>query len=536
MGYLRLAILPGLLVTHLALLSAVVLASPTAPVGRVFLTSLDWLWIGTAFCTVLSQFFLTALWAGFGPEPWPLRITSCGALAVVIWIVSLVVVLLADKGQLQDAQLLELTLGPLLAWVILVGLLLGLRVTPWLQWRIAICNRPADTDLEDERSESLTRGVMVLVATCSGVGALLQDSLPWWVLDVTTPAQLHSLERTCVIAAATGIVLLPIAMLGIGLTLTPLADWLFYRRPWTLLLLVSVGLGGAAGVALSSSAGLPLTNWKPPTPIAGSDIAMVVLLLVLMLVAQPGTAMLVMGLSGYRLVTRKTKIVISTIDGKAQPANTDILSTLHSFKVKLCRAHLVAPVAVFAMIGALWPTGIMDRHMIQLRSNPSMNYSYFYRAPPYREFIVLNFRPHITDSTLNKVGSFVQLQGLHLNSTQVTDAGLVHLRELTNLQRLHLTDTQVTAAGLVHLKGLTNLLTLRLERTEVTDAGLVHLRELTNLQRLHLTDTQVTDAGLVHLKGLSNLLTLNLERTKVTNAGVAELQYALRNCSIAFTD
>ncbi|MEE3369619.1 MAG: leucine-rich repeat domain-containing protein [Planctomycetota bacterium] len=452
MAYLRLAIVPGMMVLHLGLLCAMVLVSQT----RTWDTNIEFLWVGTAFCIVLSQFFLTALWAGLGPEPWPLRISSCGALAVVIWIAFLVFILGPDKHRLKDTQLIELTLGPLLAWMILAGLLLVLRATPWLHCRIAIHHRSSGTDMEDERSDSLTRGLMLLIITCSGVAALLQDSLPWWVLDVTTPAQVYALKNSCVIAAATGIVLLLIALLGIGLTLTPLADWLFYRRRWALPLLVSVGLGGAIGAALSSSR------------LMGAEIALAALLLVLMLVAQPGTTLLTLGLSGYRLGTYKTKLEATNRAGVSTSRYADRLLALHSFKVKLCRIQLAAPIAVFSMIGVLWPTGVMDRHMIKLTSSPRMNQQ--------GELVELRFRPNSTDRALHKAANFIQLQTLRLNSTRIKDAGLIRLKELTKLQHLDLSATQISDAGLIHLKELANLKKLSLNDTKVTAAGIAELQ------------------------------------------------------------
>ncbi len=70
---------------------------------------------------------------------------------------------------------------------------------------------------------------------------------------------------------------------------------------------------------------------------------------------------------------------------------------------------------------------------------------------------------------------------------------------------------------------------------KVSDADLVHLKGLTQLHSLNLRNTQVSDAGLVHLKGLAQLRDLYLYNTQVSYEGVGELQKALPNCQIGWS-
>ena len=130
----------------------------------------------------------------------------------------------------------------------------------------------------------------------------------------------------------------------------------------------------------------------------------------------------------------------------------------------------------------------------------------------------------VTDSELEHIKGFNQLQRLELNGTQVTDSGLEHLKGLSQLQWLTLDHTQVTDRGLEHLKGLSQLQTLLLDGTQVTDVGLERLKGLRQLQELSLNDTQITDEGVKKLKGLNQLQGLFLEGTQVTDAGLEHLK------------
>ena len=153
------------------------------------------------FVTLFSQFFLTALFAGLGPGSWSLRIPSWGALATLSWLTGGVFTAAVILPQLAEREVNEFlsafTLGPLIGWGVLVTLLLILHVIPFLKWRIAL--QPASPKLEasQPRQDSLTRGILITVATWAGILMLLKDS---WYFDrtndqssrKTTPHESHS--------------------------------------------------------------------------------------------------------------------------------------------------------------------------------------------------------------------------------------------------------------------------------------------------------------------------------------------------------
>jgi hypothetical protein len=121
-------------------------------------------------------------------------------------------------------------------------------------------------------------------------------------------------------------------------------------------------------------------------------------------------------------------------------------------------------------------------------------------------------------------------------SPMVDDDWMADIGRLTSLEELHISNTQVTDAGLVYLKDLKKLRMLSVDYSKVTEAGLVHLKEHANLEVLLLNNTRVTDAGLAHLKGLNNLSSLILINTQVSKAGVNELQAALPDCRIVWSN
>lgn len=138
----------------------------------------------------------------------------------------------------------------------------------------------------------------------------------------------------------------------------------------------------------------------------------------------------------------------------------------------------------------------------------------------------------ITDVGLKHLNGLTRLEWLSLDGTKVTDAGLENLKGLDQLQELHLSDTKVTDAGLQHLKPLKRLQELDLSKTSITSAGLANLKELNQLHKLNLSETKIANAGLKHLKGLTKLQELNLCGTKVTDEGVKKLKQALPRCFI----
>lgn len=137
-----------------------------------------------------------------------------------------------------------------------------------------------------------------------------------------------------------------------------------------------------------------------------------------------------------------------------------------------------------------------------------------------------------TDAGLQRLAGLPNLQMLSLSNTQITDAGLQELRSHSHLRGLSLNGTDVTDDGLKQLSDLTSLPVLELRNTQVTDAGLRNLTALTNLKRLALDNTRITDAGLQQLGGLIELRELTLMNTNVTESGVAELHSMLPRCKI----
>lgn len=87
-----------------------------------------------------------------------------------------------------------------------------------------------------------------------------------------------------------------------------------------------------------------------------------------------------------------------------------------------------------------------------------------------------------------------------LNDLIVTVFGKAHAEGFSAAAAVILDNTQVTDSDLQYLKGFHNLDYLSLVNTEVTDAGLEHLSTLTSLHEVHLADTRVTDEGVERLR------------------------------------
>ena len=404
-------------------------------------------------------------------------------------------------------------MAPLVAWIVLVTLLLCLRVIPSLGWRIALQpTTPGRTP--GPRNDSLTRGMLIVVATWGGVLMLLKDSFPWSALETDQSGLLDSLLAIAGIAALVGAGSLVVLVLAVSLTLTRLADSMFYRRRWTLPLSVALVVGIAIALLLHFSR--PLDE-----PIR---VMLSVLFLLLGLGAQPLTTLLVMGMAGYRLTPRKQPTPVAS-DASAQTDQPAAAAPSGSWILNLHQAHFAAPVALLVLFGGLMTTGIWNNHQITMVSrNITRNDA--------GEITSLTLSKWATDNSLRVTSELDNLVFLALSDSQVTDAGLVHLNRLTNLHFLDLDGTQITDAGLVTLKGMTKLTDLTLGETKTTDAGLVHLKGLANLLRLYLDATEITDAGLAHLMGLTNLRYLNIQATRVTDEGVAEQKQALPNCRV----
>ncbi|HUY33449.1 MAG TPA: protein kinase [Pirellulales bacterium] len=180
----------------------------------------------------------------------------------------------------------------------------------------------------------------------------------------------------------------------------------------------------------------------------------------------------------------------------------------------------------------------------------------------------------VGDDSLARLSLCPDLQGAHLNGTNVTWAGLKHLAPLRDLTYLNLSgNRQVADAALEEIGHIKSLMTLYLDNTSVTVAGLKHLaglprlttlsavgslvarsppgedapREIDeegngnrggflNLTFLDLAGVPITDAGLAHLKPMTGLTSLHLTSAETTDAGIAELHRTLGDCWITGPD
>ena len=168
MQKLRPYVLPGLFVFHL-----VVLCVMLATVSLLGLRRNDPSTIGV-FVTLFSQFFLTAFFAGLGPGSWSLRIPSWGALAALSWLSFVFFGVQSNGVWKRSNDVWGVALASPICWIVLVTLLLCLRGIPFLKWRVALQPTLA---FRQSHQDSLTRGILVVVATWAGVLMLLKDSL-----------------------------------------------------------------------------------------------------------------------------------------------------------------------------------------------------------------------------------------------------------------------------------------------------------------------------------------------------------------------
>ena len=566
MQKLRPYIVPGLFVFHLVVLC--VMLATAAPFGNSHYSApLDRLQNSAVWVALFSQFFLTALFAGLGPGSWALRIPSWGALAALDWfgLVSFYVVRFGPEFQFESSKSMFLFL-PLGAWAGLVALLLLLRVIPYVKWRITLQPMSPTILSSQPRPDSLTRSILITVATWASVLVLLKDSLLW--SEVGTNSKVENTVGGVFLSLFALLVTMP----AVSLTLTRFADWMFYRRRWTIPLLASAAVGAAPFLIFGNAAPFLL----PGSSFQESEIPLIVLWSLLALATQPLTTLLVIGMAGYRLSPHHFRLPAAS-EPVSQAAKSTTEESVGNWLTKLHRAHIAAPGAVVVFWAWIVISGVWNEHSIRtllgnftrsetgdishLALNSAITdagLAHLKKLPKLESVSFSN--TNITDAKLAHLKELANLKTIDFRNTAITDAGvkelksltdlkkldigfhnnssdqvveqLAQLKSLTNLNRLSLSWTNVTDAGLVQLKGLTNLRELDLSFTRVTDAGLVHLKGLTKLKTLFLGGKNITDAGLVHLKEMTNLQKLTLRGTKITDAGVAELQKALPNCKI----
>ena len=185
-------------------------------------------WFDFAVAIACTQLCLTELWAGLGSEPWSLCIPSCGALAALSWS-GWFIYLVRLRGD-RPLLLFSIAIGPIVAWTTLTGMLLCLRVIPFLKWRIVRQSTTTGSVHSKPVRCSLTRGTLLVMTIWTSVFLFLKGSYLWSVLNGYVVSEL---TETLVVgggSAIVGVVLLPITMICVGLTLTRMADWTFYRR------------------------------------------------------------------------------------------------------------------------------------------------------------------------------------------------------------------------------------------------------------------------------------------------------------------
>ena len=175
MQKLRPYILPGIFVFHL--LTVWVVFSTVSPLSdQNNPTSLEIVRFLVCSLALISQFFLTALFAGLGSGSWSLRIPSWGALAALSWLSFVFFQVHSDRRALDIEFMWGVALAPPVCWIVLVTLLLCLRGIPFLKWRFALQPTLA---APQSHQDSLTRGILIVVASWAGVLMLLKDSWPW---------------------------------------------------------------------------------------------------------------------------------------------------------------------------------------------------------------------------------------------------------------------------------------------------------------------------------------------------------------------
>ena len=530
MQKLRPYVLPGIFVFHL--MTVWVVFSTISPLSdQNNPTSLEKVRLLVCVLALTSQFFLTALGAGWGAGSWVLRIPSWAALAALSLLSFVVFMLHYSEGDVQGSEMVwGIVLAPLIGWIVLVAFLLFLRVIPFLKWRIALQPMPPDSQSRQPRQSSVTRGILIVVAAWAGVMIMVKDSWPWSEMVAELSGSSEHLFALGGAAALFGAGALPVAMLMVGLTLTRFADWLFYRRLWTLPLSATL-LTGCAIVLLLSFGG-PFKN--------GSERLLAAIWLLASLATQPLATLLVIGMAGYRLAPRQQPIPQNN-EPSSPVATTVTEKPVESRFARLQRTHFAALLAALAFFVGVVPTDLLDRHYLRINFGGTdtghLELRRWATSDSLRAISKLDnlqsldfAASRLTNDDLVHLQGLTNLKTLFL-SDRISDTGVAHLKELTNLQWLRL-PKQVSDAGLVHLVGLTKLQLLALNGTKITDAGLANLKELTKLRHLDLRGTQITDAGLVHLKGLTSLVSLFLSETQITDAGIADLKMALPDCKI----
>ena len=456
-------------------------------------------WLG-----LISQLVLVAVWAGFGPEPWLQRLplcTLCGLLSLLAFEQTFYLMFGHTSYHYEGSDPI---VPVLLGCPILVAWLCCLRAIPWLSWQIV--RQPQQPLQHHPINWSTSRGRTILLAA-TACGTLI--AADWAVIPggffrlIFHPGEyLSSLDRSIKLLPFEGPVLFFIEMAGVGLlaavglilltsvTLSRFADWLLYRRYWTLPLVSTCLLSWL----LWCSVDFPSLRFYPQYHVT-------VLLKTSTFVMAGILPMLLLGLAGYRLQSRK----------RPRADNQDTENTEKESSQDLAKSR--SPLDAIVIVGSLAfmlvvvPTGFMRDLVVDTRVDRV--HHILERLSDVRQGYLVYKEGHLVSVVLG--------------NEDFTDNDMEVLTELDRLKDLTILESQITDAGLVHLEGLANLKSLTIGSTTITDAGLVHLKGLKNLTRLKLYCNQVSDAGLVHLKGL-RVSVFTLESDRIDGSGFNKLR------------
>jgi hypothetical protein len=162
------------------------------------------------------------------------------------------------------------------------------------------------------------------------------------------------------------------------------------------------------------------------------------------------------------------------------------------------------------------------------------------------------FNQQLTDTCLDHLGGFRNLQHLYLWGDQASDAGLAKVGRALSLRTLDMREASgITDAGIAQLGGLRNLQSLLVGGSQIGNESLRILSTLPRLTQLLVPETsQFTDEGLAHVarmrqleslwlsfeaggiidkrvgnpSGPPNLTEVELRGTRVAVEGLAQLQ------------
>jgi hypothetical protein len=138
----------------------------------------------------------------------------------------------------------------------------------------------------------------------------------------------------------------------------------------------------------------------------------------------------------------------------------------------------------------------------------------------------------LTDSDLEFLENYSQLEDLSLMDAKLTDEGLKHLSPLKNLRSLCIRFTKIKGTGFAHLKKLTRLRELYIDSESITDKGMEEIADLKTLNVLQICDSNITDAGLDCIKKLTCLKELCIQSNQTIEQGMNRLKKALPNTKI----